>query len=153
MSRPWQERFWSKVDKHGPGGCWIWTAFLTRGYGHFTTTTDGHQVTKKAHRIAYELLVGPIPDGLCIDHVCRTRSCCNPEHLRPVTWRENIFAPGSKSIAVKHAEKTHCRHGHALVEGNLLRFGLAMGKRLCAECNKRRCKEKAKRRKAKAVQS
>lgn len=72
------------------GGCWLWTASLTHnGYGKFWV--DGAVV--RAHRWIYEQLVGPIPDGLHLDHVhergCRSRRCVNPAHLEPVTNEEN----------------------------------------------------------------
>lgn len=81
-----EARFWAKVDKTET--CWLWTAAIRRrsGYGVFS-----HQArTMLAHRFAYELLVGPIPDGLVIDHLCRVRHCVNPDHLEPVTQRENL---------------------------------------------------------------
>jgi hypothetical protein len=78
-----RERFWSKVNKYGPNGCWLWTASIApNGYGHFYRGTTGGRV---AHRFAYELLVGPIPEGLQLDHLCSNRGCVNPDHLEPVT--------------------------------------------------------------------
>lgn len=86
--RPAVERFWEKVDRRGPADCWLWTATRTAkdGHGRFYPIT-GKGVL--AHRFAYELLVGPIPDGLVIDHLCRVRLCVNPAHLEPVTAEEN----------------------------------------------------------------
>ncbi len=80
--------FWSHVD--ATGDCWEWTAYRNpAGYGHFTK--------KYAHRVAYETLVGPIPAGLQIDHLCRNTSCVNPDHLEPVTPRENTLrSPASR---------------------------------------------------------
>ena len=80
------DRFWSKVDKSGE--CWIWTAGTDRhGYGRFSR---GRGKTLQAHRVAYELLVGPIPAGKMLDHrVECPKNCVNPEHLRPATNREN----------------------------------------------------------------
>lgn len=76
------ERFWAKVDKSGPSGCWFWTASKTQsGYGMFHG--------KGAHRYAYELLVGPVPTGFQLDHLCRVKHCVNPDHLEPVTPRKN----------------------------------------------------------------
>lgn len=94
------ERFWEKVRK--TDGCWFWTSTRgENGYGQFTLRTG---VVRRAHRIAYELAVGPIPDGLEIDHLCRVRACVNPAHLEPVTRQENI----RRAVAAK----THCPKGH-----------------------------------------
>ncbi|MFI9344986.1 HNH endonuclease signature motif containing protein [Streptomyces sp. NPDC052773] len=77
----------SKVDKNGPGGCWLWKGHvLPTGYG----TVNAFGTVLLAHRAAYRLLVGPIPDGLTLDHLCRVTHCVNPDHLEPVTRRENI---------------------------------------------------------------
>lgn len=82
--RPIEERFWEKVNK--TESCWLWGAFVARtGYGQ--VNVDGRM--RYAHRVAYELLVGPIPHGLQVDHVCFTRSCVNPGHLRLVTNKQN----------------------------------------------------------------
>jgi hypothetical protein len=71
-----------------PGECWPWRgATNQRGYGNFMLT-DG--ATAKSHRVTYELLVGPIPEGLELDHTCRNTGCVNPAHLEPVTHAENI---------------------------------------------------------------
>lgn len=85
-----EARFWSYVLKNGPGGCWLWAgAVEANGYGVFVLPNRN----VKAHRFSYELNVGPIPEGLQIDHVyangCRHRNCVNPAHLEPVTAQEN----------------------------------------------------------------
>ena len=80
------ERFWEKVDVGHPLGCWLWTGALTRDYGSFWL--DGNQ--RPAHRYSYELLRGPIPDGLQMDHLCRVKHCVNPDHLDPVTPATNL---------------------------------------------------------------
>lgn len=82
-----EARLWSKVDKTGPGGCWLWIGTINgAGYGTFRLNGE----TIGAHRAVYEHVVGPIPAGLHIDHLCRVRNCVNPEHLEPVTPSENI---------------------------------------------------------------
>lgn len=86
IRHPLAERFWSKVDRDGgPDCCWPWLAARANGYGKFYV--DGRMV--RAHRFAYELLVGPIPEGLVLDHLCAVTFCVNPAHLEPVTQREN----------------------------------------------------------------
>lgn len=93
-----QQRFWNYVNKTS-GGCWTWEASKDgSGYGQFSL--DCRLV--KAHRFAYELLVGPIPPNLQLDHRCFNRSCCNPAHLEVVTVGENVWRrkganPGSAS--------------------------------------------------------
>ena len=80
-----EERFWAKVDKTET--CWLWTAQLDRhGYGRFWFTDS----LRAAHRVAYELEVGPIPAGMEIDHACHTPACVKPTHLRPVTKKQNM---------------------------------------------------------------
>lgn len=79
-----KQRFWSKVEYLGPDECWEWTAGkLDNGYGQFWKTEGNQNVL--AHRTAYELMVGEIPDGLTIDHLCRNRACVNPNHMEAVS--------------------------------------------------------------------
>lgn len=104
------ERFWSKVTKTDT--CWLWTAYLRRGYGKIKISNR----TVLAHRFAYEMLVGPIPDGLQLDHLCRVRNCVNPAHLEPVTSRENTLRGATP--AALNAAKTHCKNGHEYTPEN-----------------------------------
>lgn len=85
--RPVRERLMERVQVDD-NGCWIYTGATTNGYGviGLGRRSDG---TRQTHRVAYELFVGPIPDGLHLDHLCRVTLCCNPEHLEPVTQAEN----------------------------------------------------------------
>lgn len=81
---PTEERFWSLVTKTET--CWLFGRLTPIGYGYFRADLK----PTMAHRYSYELLVGPIPDGLTIDHLCRNRACVNPDHMEPVTQRENL---------------------------------------------------------------
>lgn len=107
-------------------GCWLWIpAVNDRGYAHVF-----YAGTKRAaaHRLPYELAKGPIRKGLVIDHICRTRSCLNPEHLRAVTSRENTLC--GFGITARQADQTHCKRGHLFDEEN------TRSKRGWRECRK-----------------
>lgn len=132
-----EELFWAKVDKNGPipihcpelGACWLWTAATIRGgYGAFWRG-DQHRA---AHRFSYERLIGPIPKGLTLDHLCRRPPCVNPRHLQPVTEQVNILR--GTSPAAMNAIKTHCIRGHAL-DGANLRVS-PEGYRVCRTCQR-----------------
>lgn len=87
------DRYWSKVQPFlALDACWLWTGKMDgkRQYGAFRYKRDGAVHYKIAHRLAYELLIGPIPEGLVIDHLCRNGRCVNPDHLEPVTNRVNL---------------------------------------------------------------
>jgi hypothetical protein len=117
--------FWSKVEMRGPDECWPWKLSLNRaGYGQVRCCGD----TFLAHRIAYELTAGPIPEGRTLDHVkargCTLRSCCNPAHLEPVTQRVNAQRG-------RWAERLYCAAGHLMAETRV-------GRGECNECRKAR---------------
>lgn len=100
-------------------GCWLWTGKIkASGYGMFAIKVDGSWTYRPAHRFVYENHVGPIPEGLDIDHLCRNRACVNPQHLEPVTRSENLRR-GIGFIA-RCAKATHCPQGHPYSGDNLL---------------------------------
>lgn len=99
-------RFWSKVDKSGgPDACWPWTAYRLKGYGQ--VWAGGKMVL--AHRLAYELVNGPIPDNLCALHRCDNPPCCNPAHIFLGTQADNMAdktAKGRQSRGEQHYSRT-----------------------------------------------
>lgn len=100
-----EERFWAKIDKNGPNGCWMWKGTLDKdSYGMFGRDS------LKAHRITYEWLLGPIHVGLEIDHLCRIPGCVNPNHLEAVPHRINVLRGNNR--AAQNAKRTHCIRGH-----------------------------------------
>jgi hypothetical protein len=120
-----EERFWPKVDARGD--CWEWTASITDdGYGRF----KGHGTMVNAHRFAWELLVGPVPAGMVLDHLCRNRKCVNPDHMEPVTPKENTRR--GFLLFMQKRQQTHCVHGHPLSGSNLGRDW--RGHRRCKTC-------------------
>src|SRR3990167_5306610 len=95
-------------------GCWIWTASLNRPNGYCSVQFAGRRQT--AHRVLYEILRGPIPQGLTLDHLCRNRQCVNPWHCEPVTIRVNAMR--GVGISAVNAQKTHCYKGHPFTVEN-----------------------------------
>jgi hypothetical protein len=121
-----KERLAKYVHKT-PEGCWMWTGYLNhKGYGRMVISKKSY----RAHRVAYEQWVGPIPEGLILDHLCRNRACINPDHLEPVTWQENNWR-------VHGVTDTTCRHGHEMTEENV-EWRARNGRmyRDCRECRK-----------------
>ena len=108
------ERFWGQVKIY-PNSCWIWEGGTSNGYGSFFLGCR----KVKAHRYSYEQLVGGIPEGLDIDHLCRIRRCVNPAHMEPVTRSENTRRGLLPEIGRRYQEsKTHCPKGHPYDEVN-----------------------------------
>lgn len=127
------DKFWAHVAMD-ERGCWRWSPPRQNGYG--VMHVDRKQ--KYAHRLAYEALVGAIPAGLEIDHLCRVRNCVNPAHLEPVTLRVNSLR--GQSFAARNWAKSHCKNGHPFSEQNTWLRRLPSGNvsRVCKECHSQR---------------
>jgi hypothetical protein len=127
--------FWSRVEKQGE--CLIWTRYCNeKGYPYFY---DGKRM-RRAHIVAYELMIGSVPEGLELDHLCRVRHCVNPDHLEAVTHRVNMLRSESPQLTgIINRSKTHCNYGHPFSGDNL--YILKGGGRQCKICKSRRMKE------------
>lgn len=133
IARPIAERFWEKVPVRSPWpeDCWEWTASIDRGgYGRFF---DSDMPTNRAHKVAWILTGGEMPDGWEMDHACRNRRCVRPEHL-------SIVPPGSSAqqggerLAAKLRARTHCRNGHEMTVEN--KYVTRLGYWQCRKCHK-----------------
>lgn len=125
-------RFFTKVEVDQVTGCWAWTQRLDKdGYGaqfKVGSHTDGSRRNIRPHRFSYEQLIGPIPEGLVIDHTCRNRACQNPLHMEPVTHAVNTKR-GMRATA------THCKRGHEFSGDNVRRTDLGgRVRRVCRTC-------------------
>jgi hypothetical protein len=147
-------RFWEKVEKSE--GCWLWTASRhTDGYGRFG---PNHAEAKRAHRVAYELEVGPIPPGMLVCHRCDTPLCVRPDHLflgtigdnnrdmeakgrsrRPL-WIQLGWGPRRKRRHSRPFTKKRCKRGHAFTPENVV---ILYGKRRCRLCRETRASRAA----------
>ena len=131
------QRYWMDPKT----GCWLWTGYVGEdGYGQFSVNGKG----RRAHRVSYELHVGPIPEGMTLDHrchnsddscpggVCTHRRCVNPGHLEVVTNVENVMR--GKGFAAEEARQTHCKYGHEFTPENTYVYRKM---RYCRTCKRR----------------
>lgn len=152
---PVMERF---LDRSKPtsNGCRLWTGTINHFTGYGTLSVNNK--AEYAHRLAYTLFVGPIPDGMDVDHTCHNgdasckgeaeclhRRCVNPDHLEPVTHRTNVTR-SHLAPAGKNSRKTHCKHGHKFTPENTITS--LSGRRACRACHNRCQREADARRRA-----
>lgn len=125
-------RIAAKIRVIPASGCWQWTASITAtGYGR---VWDGRR-PDWAHRTVYKLLVGPIPDGLVLDHLCRNRACVNPDHLEPVTDAINTARGDSADVTRERwRAQRFCKRSHPLFGPNV--YHSPSGRRVCRECRR-----------------
>ena len=148
QTEPLDARILKKTDRSGD--CWLWTGYLDRdGYAVITV---GKQVMR-AHRVSYSTFVGAIADGLEIDHLCRIRHCVRPEHLEPVSRRENVLRQIEATGAIggqrpnSLATDGVCVAGHTMDEENTYRNG---GRAFCRACHRQRNRRYAAQKRAAA---
>lgn len=123
-----EDRIFAKINQPIGASCWEWQGYRMKA-GHGRCRVDGRKVL--VHRWVWEFLVGEIPDGLSLDHLCRNASCVNPEHLEPVTHRVNVLR--GRAPAAAHAKKTECPQGHPYDEQNTRVY---RGSRYCITCHR-----------------
>jgi hypothetical protein len=139
------DRFWIKVHKGDTGDCWLWGGYTRDGYGKFLA----NRRLRLAHRIAWELTHGPIPEGLCVCHSCDNPRCCNPVHLFLGSRGDNNRDRAQKGrTRSANAAKTHCRRGHPYDDQNT---SWSDGKRWCKTCKRDHERRKRETRKAQAT--
>ena len=152
MTRVNQTLFWSQVDKNGPvpahrpdlGSCWLWRSYIDPdGYGRFSvgSRTDSSKRPALAHRVAYVLTVGEIPEGLEPDHLCRVRHCVNSLHVELVTHAENVRRGAAGAVnRARQLAKTHCPREHPYDTANTQIT--PEGKRHCRTCRRENSRER-----------
>jgi len=117
------------------------------GYAKISTgQVDRRPKPKLAHVASYELLVGPVPGGRQLDHLCRNKMCINPDHLEPVTPRENVLR--GETIVAANVQKTHCHQGHPLSGANLYVAAADPSRRHCRACRAERTRQYVVRKRA-----
>jgi hypothetical protein len=122
-----------KIEVITETGCWIWLLCLDR-YGYGTICVDN--LNRLAHRYYYEKHKGPIPEGMQLDHTCSVRCCVNPDHLEPVTAKENTARTIRRGRHSNGHQQELCKAGHAFAPDNTIRH--KDGRRECRICRNAR---------------
>jgi hypothetical protein len=148
---PWQVRIWRFIEFGGdvrPGvtsSCWQWASSVdpVNGYGSLgVPDKTGRNRTRRAHRMMWQLINGPIPDGLLLDHVCHNRACVNVHHLRLVTpYMNTVHNSGSDAALL--SRQTHCKRGHEFTPENTY-YNAGTTHRQCRECRRIRDRKRVR---------
>ena len=147
LRRPIASRILDRLDTSDPEACWPWPG-ATNGVGYGVIGRGGKTGSNTyVHRVMYEHLVGPIPAGLVLDHLCRNRICANPKHLQPVTHRTNLLR--GEGISGTNARKTHCPQGHLYDIENTYTY--PDGSRRCRACAREDQRRRRRQRKESAA--
>lgn len=135
FTQPELDRFWERVEVHQPAGCWQWRGQVRKSDGY--AVAHFHRLgTFQAYRVSYSLLIGPIPEGMTLDHLCRNRSCVNPDHLQVIDSVTNALRGYGTSAMNKR--RTHCIYGHPFTPENTYVTPGRHRMRTCRICAKRR---------------
>lgn len=146
-----KERFDKFVYPEPNTGCWLWGgAINSSGYGNFTI--EGK--TRSAHKVSWERENGPVPQNLCIDHLCRVRCCVNPEHMEIVSNLENILRGRAIELnrirAKQRSLSSHCKYGHPFIPENTYYIQRETPRRVCKTCHNRRRNQSIKNKEGKS---
>lgn len=157
----YEDLFWRRVERRSATECWEWRGCIQKGYGYFSARVDGDRVSRLAHRVAWQLTHGPIPDDLGIDHLCHNadlaclggpdclhRRCVNPAHLEPVTAAVNNRRASRPRPNNAYRVRTACPHGHPYDEINTRWY---RDRRYCKACQRAACRARYWRLKAEAA--
>lgn len=129
------QRLWRRFYRDA-NGCWIWTGATTNGYGR-VGMSDPRRRTVLAHRAMYELIVGPIPDGMTLDHLCEVTLCINPMHLEPCAPKDNTLRSTRNPLMVAYRNRT-CTKGHPISGDNRMKHGTKYECRTCVNARRRK---------------
>lgn len=131
---PVLKRLWAKIHVN-ESGCWVFSALSSAGYGSIYYKRR----TRATHALMWEISRGAVEANTELDHLCRNRACCNPDHLEPVTHQENMLRSPITIVGL-NSIKTHCLNGHPLAGRNLDSWALKRGSRACRECSLERAR-------------